>query len=261
MTIRWCAYCQEFLGETAPFESLDLSHGMCVICARKGLDLSRADLTRAKLLSEIQEDLRTAGKHEASNEEVIRLIQKATEAGVKPIDILMGFVTQLLRFIGKKWELGEVSVAEEHRYTIFCERILGHIEAALAQGVSPAPASRVKILVLNAPGNFHTLGTRISAVWLNSHGISAKAIYPRLPPGEVPNLLREYSPKFLGISISLPDQAPAVEEILTAIRGSNLPSSPQVILGGFAVKQSLVPAIPGTTQAGELREILDFLRA
>jgi methanogenic corrinoid protein MtbC1 len=253
MTIRWCAYCQEFLGEIAPFETFELTHGMCERCAVKGMNLSPHDLKHSREMLEIQKQLLAAGHGEGSPAEATRLIQMAVSAGVRPIDILMGFVTPLLRHIGKKWELGEATVAEEHRYTNFCEQILTQIEAQFTGTVKP---EGVKILILNAPENYHTLGVRISAVWLNSHGISAKAIFPGLPPAEVPALLREYKPKYLGISVSLPSQIPGIILTLEAIRTAELPNSPEVILSGFAVKQGLVPAIPGATRIKDLGSIL-----
>jgi hypothetical protein len=81
----------------------------------------------------------------------------------------------------------------------------------------------------------------------NPHGI--------LDPSS-PALLREYTPKFLGISVSLPSQIPRIILTLEAIRAAELPNSPEVLLSGFAVKQGLVPAIPGATRIKDLGTIL-----
>ncbi len=261
MTIRWCAYCQEFLGEKAPFENFDLSHGICRPCAKKGIDLTEEERARSQELFEIQKELLSAGKNEASQEEAVHLVERATAAGVRPIDILMGFVTQLLRHIGKQWELGEATVAEEHRYTLFCERILSLVESILAVKKTSVGTETIKMIIIGAPGNYHTLGVRISALWLNSKGISTKAIYPGLPPEEIPALLREYNPLFLGISVSLTEQAHGVQQILHVIREAKLPSPPEVIIGGFAAKQEIFPEIPGATRVKDLGTILEKLEA
>ncbi len=100
MTIRWCVCCQEFMGETAPFENFEVSHGFCPPCAIRGLDLGVADLERAKKLVELQKRFLAAG-HEGAC-----------------------FVTPLLRHIGSQWTLGQVTVTEDHLDTTFCARQL-----------------------------------------------------------------------------------------------------------------------------------------
>ena len=35
--IRWCAYCQKYIGEVEPFDRFEISHGICRRCVASGL--------------------------------------------------------------------------------------------------------------------------------------------------------------------------------------------------------------------------------
>jgi hypothetical protein len=56
--IRWCAYCQRFLGEFEPYDSLDTSHGICPSCVTKGVIANDDDLSRSAALRSFFADLR-----------------------------------------------------------------------------------------------------------------------------------------------------------------------------------------------------------
>ncbi len=262
MTIRWCAYCQHFLGEAAPFETFTVSHGLCGKCAEVGLDISDADLEKAKRLQRIQEQLWNSGKAE-SVLSAAELIDDALAAGVRPIDLIMGFISPLLYRIGELWAAGEITVAEEHRYTAFCESILVLIEAkSLLLLDQNAVAPGTEVLLINADGNIHSLGIRVLALWFQSHSIRARTIYPGLPVAEIAKVVGEFKPSMLGISISLPEQLPFVREALAAIEANRgLNTMPQVVVGGYAVKKGMISPIPGVRLVNDIDTLLPGLLA
>jgi methanogenic corrinoid protein MtbC1 len=265
MTINWCAYCQSFLGESAPFEAFEMTHGLCSSCARRGLDLSKVELSKVRRLQAIQMKLLEAGNAQTDVSSASALIDDACAAGVRPIDILMGFVTQSLRHVGAAWERGELTVAEGHRHTAFCEMILSLIEAKFPLSIAPQEASpannsnRVEVLMINASENDHTLGVRFATLWLRSVGMTAQAIYPGIPEAELGGLLQRYQPKYLGISVSRADQEESVRKLVKRALQMNLLSPIKILLGGFAVRQDLIGEIEGAELVKDLPKYFSTL--
>jgi MerR family transcriptional regulator, light-induced transcriptional regulator len=203
-------------------------------------------MARIRELALIQRDLYQAGARGASDEEAAELVARAVRSGVRPIDILLGFITPALRRIGAEWQKAQISVFEEHRFTAFCERIFELVQAAVpgaAPPSAPDPARRLDFLIVSAPDNIHTLGARVFALWLKSLGLSASALYPGVPASELVPLARAMAPRYLGFSIAMEEQLPGVEESVQRLRESGTPL--EIILGGRAVREGRMPPVPG----------------
>ena len=37
--LKWCAYCQQFTGESPKYDDFSITHGLCARCATRKLDL------------------------------------------------------------------------------------------------------------------------------------------------------------------------------------------------------------------------------
>lgn len=92
--IRWCAYCQQFLGEIPPYSNLEATHGMCKKCVARGLDLGKEELEKLQEIAEMQRKFWDAGVL-GDVQEVEILISHGLQMGLRPIDMLLGFVRGL----------------------------------------------------------------------------------------------------------------------------------------------------------------------
>jgi hypothetical protein len=59
--LKWCSYCQQFLGEVPDYDNFAVSHGICPGCYATTSKQSDVDLTRPLLLKAVQRKLWTAG--------------------------------------------------------------------------------------------------------------------------------------------------------------------------------------------------------
>jgi methanogenic corrinoid protein MtbC1 len=239
--LLWCSYCQHFGGEVPPYENLTITHGICANCEPTVLTLSDAEFARAHIVRGIQDRLRRAGSH-GDLEAARRIIEDSSAFNLWDVDILMGIMAPLLYQIGEDWKRGTVTVAEEHRFTAFCEQVL---ELVAAKSAPVAPTQWADALLVNAPGNCHTLAIRILALWLMHQGILARAVGEPLDTEGVAALVSETRPKLLLVSLALAEQTASVATIAGRIMALPEPIRPQVIVGGYAVKVGLVTAIPG----------------
>jgi methanogenic corrinoid protein MtbC1 len=239
--LNWCSYCQHFGGEVPPYENLNITHGICADCEPNVLTLSDSDFAHARTVRDIQEQLYQAGSRN-DLKAARRIIEGSRRSNMREVDILVGIIAPLLHQIGEDWKCGVVTVADEHRFTAFCEQVL---ELVTAKVTTVTPAQRAEVLMVNAPGNRHTLAIRILALWLMHQGIPARAIDEPLDIEDVVALVGRTRPRLLLVSLALAEQAAAVATIAERIVALPEPVRPKIIVGGYAVKVGLVTAIPG----------------
>lgn len=244
--LKWCSYCQNFLGEVAPFEQLDVTHGMCATCAPTALDLSDRDIAHARLLHDIQSQLREAGRR-GDLGAAEQIVEAARVAGLRPVDTLIGLITPLLCQVGEDWKRAATSVAEEHRFTAFCESLYDLIAMRVAPVVvaDSAGLAWTDALLVNAGGNRHTLGVRLLALWLLGKGISALVAPPDSSPQEIVTWVGAKQPRLVMISMALAEQRQAVALLVPRIVALPNDRRPRILVGGYAVKLGQVVPIPG----------------
>lgn len=247
--IQWCAYCQRFLGEVRPFDNYEVTHGICRACSTNWHERSDAEIDRARHLGRLHAELMLAAR-KADVGAASALVDRILGEGMRPVDALVGLLVPALDELGEAWAHGEVSVADEHRFSAFTEHM---IEVLAARTGKREPYVPLSILLVNGEGNYHTMGVRIARMWLEDRGVSSLAVYPGLPAGEIVSLVETLRPATLGISISLRDQVPAVARIVESL-GSG---GPRIVLGGHAVKRGLVSGLPGTTALTRLETLVD----
>ncbi len=254
--LTWCSYCQQFQGEVPPYEDLSVTHGICARCEPGVLDLTAADFAHARMLQRLQSQLMEAGRR-GDVHQAVHIITDAVNANVRAVDVLMGIVAPLLYRIGKDWENGVISVAEEHRFTKFCERVYKSIVVRI-HAVDPgdaAQADHADVLLVNAPGNTHTLAVRILALWLANHGVRAWVLYRTPGIDDLVALVARAQPRALLLSMALAEQRPCVVAIAERIAALPGPLHPRIIVGGNAVKLGLVSAIPGAELMTDISQL------
>src|SRR6202789_4094244 len=145
--LRWCAYCQEFQGEIAPLDIFTTTHGICPACQAKGMAQLASEIGNSHRLREIQGLLYAAGKA-GDMAAAPRIIHSALTAGLRPVDILVGLITPLLYLIGLEWESSLITVADEHRFTSFCERVFELVVLEVKATDTPISGSRHALVFL-----------------------------------------------------------------------------------------------------------------
>lgn len=255
--LRWCAYCQEFQGETAPFEDFNLTHGICPKCLSENAPRIDRRLEHAKSLRDLQERLMNSGKTE--NAEAARaMIDLAMEAGIRPVDVLMGLVSPALYSIGEQWSHGSVTVAEEHRFTAFCESAFDIIANKLRRAADRSD-QLVDVILMNAYGNTHTLAIRFLSLWLRGLGIKVLLLEPPAPLAKLIRIIEKVQPTFILLSVALANQIEGVSEIARSLEGVNAQIKPTLIVGGNAVKSGEATPIPDATFLTDIRVMDDMI--
>jgi methanogenic corrinoid protein MtbC1 len=209
-------------------------------------------------LREIQGLLYEAGKT-GDMAAASSIVRQALTAGLRPVDILVGLITPLLYLIGIQWENSLITVADEHRFTTFCERVCEMVALEVEAVGAPIPGIRRPIVFLmNARGNDHNLGIRILSLWLQTRGIETRHFHPPPTPETLFQLATETRPQAILISLALEWQKVYVSNIARMVERLPRPR-PTLIVGGYAIKQNLIPPIPGALLLETLTGLDDFI--
>jgi methanogenic corrinoid protein MtbC1 len=245
--LKWCAYCQQFTGESPKYDDFSITHGLCARCATRKLDLfSTGTVDHANFLRGIFDRLFGAGCRN-DFEAAARIVDEAIAAHCRPVDILVGMIAPMLFQIGEDWKRGVITVEGEHRFTAFSEKVIDLVQsrmAAHAPALAPQPEAPL-LFLMNAPGNRHTLAVRILALWLESRGINTRIVDEHADLDVLMHDVADARPGFLLISMALPEQRDHVAEVAAHIQALPAALRPRLLVGGYPVKVGLVQSIPG----------------
>jgi methanogenic corrinoid protein MtbC1 len=245
--IKWCAWCQQFMHEIAPYDDFSITHGVCPACKSKHRNLFAHEVAdRARVLRELFYALFEAGRHE-DFEAATGIVEDAIAANCRPVDILFGMLSPMLHEIGEEWKQGRLSVEAEHRFTAFSEKVVQLVEARIGPAAAtPTPTEATLVFLMNARGNRHDLAVRILSIWLKGHGTQVRIFEDDVDQDRLVRNIAAKRPKYLLISMSLTEQCDQVAEIAKAVQALPRDTRPKTIVGGYAVKVGMISSIPET---------------
>ena len=136
--------------------------------------------------------------------------------------------------VGRLWESGNISVAQEHLSTAVVNRTMFQ---ALAQCSAPQK-TKGKVVVSAAPNEFHEVGAHMVADLLLLDGWEIIYLGANMPQQDLLDLLCKETPFMLGIAAVLPFHLEYVHEIVAKIRSTSELHNLKVMVGGLAFSHS-----------------------
>jgi excisionase family DNA binding protein len=120
-------------------------------------------------------------------------------SGVEIIDLCQRVISPALRHVGDDWLAGRVSIAEEHRASAICERLIALFTR------QPAGRPRGTVVVSTPPGERHGLPALMAAACLREDRWLVHHLASDLPFTEVTRLAREVHADLVVLSAATPD--------------------------------------------------------
>jgi MerR family transcriptional regulator, light-induced transcriptional regulator len=184
----------------------------------------------AAAASPVLEDLRgryveelIAGEARGAQRTVAEALHRVTAAAV-----YHGLLSEALFEVGRRWEQGEVTVAEEHLATGISEAVLPQVAFRLPR----APRRRRTAIVACVPGELHVVGSRVVADFVEAAGWDVLHLGALTPAGALCELVVARTADVVALSASTTERLAAVDEVLARLRA--LPQPPFVAVGGQA---------------------------
>lgn len=164
---------------------------------------------------------------------------KFTDKLIKSADDIEKFYLKIVQpalyDVGNLWEIGKISVAEEHLATAIVGRIMANIYTKF-----PKTKKKAKAVVASSPNEFHELGGRIVADFLEIDGWDVYYLGANVPEQELIKLIKKTKPKILALSVTMPfniEKATIAINSVKKLKGVK----PKIIVGGIAF--NLIPDI------------------
>jgi MerR family transcriptional regulator, light-induced transcriptional regulator len=133
------------------------------------------------------------GDERAASDQVDRL----AKGGVSPVELCDDLLAPVLRRIGEEWATGRATVADEHRATAMCERLLARL---------PTRRTRVRgtAVVGTRSGEHHALPALMAAIALRWDGWRVHHLAADIPPDDLAAFLERERPDLLVLSATMP---------------------------------------------------------
>ena len=137
-------------------------------------------------------------------------------------------VTRSLVEVGRRWEMGELSVADEHVATAVVQSVVASFYPSF-----PWAPEGPKGVVACVSGERHELGARIAADMLSYDGWNVTFVGADVPQDALLALVARERPRLVGLSIALPERLPELRETIAQLR--KLAPAPKLLVGGRAI--------------------------
>lgn len=158
------------------------------------------------------------------------VVDAALEAGMPVRDLYLTVLQDALYEVGRLWQEGQASVADEHLATATTQTLLARLSSRLAAPPRPQHTA----VVTGSEGERHALGARFVADFLEGEGWTVVDLGASTPTDDLVRLVARLRPKLVCLSTALTTNLGPAEDAVAALRG--LPDRPLIAIGGHAYR-------------------------
>lgn len=181
-----------------------------------------------------------------------KVLEAALTAGTNPLGLYCDVIMPALASIGRRWEEGEIGVAEEHQASALVSRLIGR----LGPTFSRRGRRKGTVVVAGPPGERHTLNLAMVADVLRGSGYAAIDLGSDLPVEAFEQVLGQRKPvQAACIGVLNPAALEATRAMVAAARRA-LDRSAPVVLGGSAVEDDEHARRLGADRWADLRSVV-----
>ncbi|HEX2173264.1 MAG TPA: B12-binding domain-containing protein [Dehalococcoidia bacterium] len=166
-------------------------------------------------------------------------IRRAHDAGASLIDLAEQVLQPALYEIGRLWECGDVSVAQEHQATAVTRDLL----AQLAAAADHYPPKGQRAIAACAEGERHDLGLKMVATGLELAGWRVDYLGADVPTETLLSLVEGRRPDLIILSVTGDEFLPAANCVAQAVRDLTPDRRPRLQIGGQAVERRPDPTL------------------
>jgi MerR family transcriptional regulator, light-induced transcriptional regulator len=164
-----------------------------------------------------------------------QLVDRLREGAIEPIDLCEELFGPTLYRLGVAWEEGRVTVAEEHRASAICERLLARL------AVHPRGRPRGVCVVGTPAHEEHSLPASMAAVVLRADRWQVHHLGTQVPTPDLIDLVRALQANLVVLSLTNTEVVATIDLITEQIREK---TGAEVLVGapGLTLRELLVEA-------------------
>lgn len=149
-------------------------------------------------------------------------------------DFYMDVVTPCLYEIGRLWEEGEISAAQEHLAMAVVSRVMSAMYSNFVIG----DATKGCAVIMPSPNEQHEVGARMFSDLLEMDGWQVDFLGSQVSPDEALKALHDIRPQLLGISVVMPFHIDTAGQLIAKIRTDGILKKMKILVGGPAFKSA-----------------------
>lgn len=134
------------------------------------------------------------------------------------------------RRLGDLWEVGSISVAEEH----LASAVTASVVARLYEHLPAGDGAAGRVVVTGVEGELHSLPAHFAADLLQLEGWDVSLVGPNVPRTAILSVVDEKAPDAVGLSVTMPFNIAPTVSLIQELRA--LRPGLRILLGGRAVR-------------------------
>lgn len=120
--------------------------------------------------------------------------------------------------IGRLWERGALTVADEHLATAVTHRVLGALHPPTGGSEPGAGTQRPRAILAAVQGEQHALGLRMAADLLEEIGYDTLYLGADVPTTALLQAIETLSPDLLALTATMPKSGERLREVIATVR-------------------------------------------
>jgi methanogenic corrinoid protein MtbC1 len=163
-----------------------------------------------------------------------QVASRALGNGMTLAALYRGVITPAMYEIGRLWEEGVLTVADEHLASALTHRVLGALHPPdLAAGGIHRESTRPRAVLAAVEGELHALGLRMAADLLEAAGYETLYLGSDVPTEALLRALETLAPELLGLTATMPEAAVRLEDVTASARSAH--PRLDIVVGGQAI--------------------------
>ena len=164
--------------------------------------------------------------------EALAVAREALREGHATMDVYTHVFQDGLYKIGHRWQMGQITVAQEHMATATVQYVIAQMYSELPM----AAHSRGRAVVTGVQGEFHQVGANIVADMLEADGWDVRFLGTNMPHRGILAAVSDGEINLLGISATMLFNLPHVRALVLEVREKLGARAPRIVVGGGAFK-------------------------
>jgi len=165
-------------------------------------------------------------------EEAGRLVLRALQNGDSLRGVYREVFERTLREVGDLWEQGKIDVAREHHFSLSTQQIMSQLYPHLLEARKKARG--LTCLSLTVSGEYHEIGSRMVADFLEMEGWKAVFLGSNLSLQDILQAARGHRPAVLALSATMAYNVDSAARLVRLTRESQELQSVGILVGGQA---------------------------
>jgi methanogenic corrinoid protein MtbC1 len=157
------------------------------------------------------------------------LILAAVDNGVTVREIYLNVFQRTQHEIGRRWQMNELTVAEEH----FCTAVTQLVMSQLYPQIFATPRIGRRLVAASIGGDLHEIGVRMVADFFEMAGWDTYYLGANTPLDGIVKTVVERRADVLALSATMTYHVPAMAEVIRGVRERSDAERTRILVGGY----------------------------